>query len=166
MYGVCLCWEQVLTERNKEHQAIQSTYKNRLNKLRETLNTLTSRYALRGGPGRAAHMVLISRGTEADGRPSFALGARRSRLLYVEPNGVVCLVAGAVRCRLAIASLSCTRSLGHLRRRLLFTPGRVHGRAALWGRLGALRGTLMADSRRQVGERASRRVSIENHQSF
>jgi len=35
---------QVLTERNKEHQAIQSTYKNRLNKLRETLNTLMSRY--------------------------------------------------------------------------------------------------------------------------
>mmetsp|Transcript_42001 Transcript_42001/g.121784 ORF Transcript_42001/g.121784 Transcript_42001/m.121784 type:complete len:669 (-) Transcript_42001:51-2057(-) len=35
---------QVLTERNKEHQAIQSTYKNRLNKLRETLNTLMTRY--------------------------------------------------------------------------------------------------------------------------
>jgi len=35
---------QVLTERNKEHTAIQSTYKNRLNKLRETLNTLMSRY--------------------------------------------------------------------------------------------------------------------------
>jgi len=34
----------VLTERNKEHTAIQSTYKNRLNKLRETLNTLMSRY--------------------------------------------------------------------------------------------------------------------------
>lgn len=35
---------QVLTERNKEHQAIQSTYKTRLNKLRETLNTLMTRY--------------------------------------------------------------------------------------------------------------------------
>jgi dynein regulatory complex protein 1 len=35
---------QVLQERNKEHQAIQSSYKNRLNKLRETLNTLMSRY--------------------------------------------------------------------------------------------------------------------------
>merc|ERR1719229_1024482 len=35
---------QVLIERNKEHQQIQSTYKNRLNKLRETLNTLMTRY--------------------------------------------------------------------------------------------------------------------------
>eukprot|EP00746_Dinoflagellata_sp_MGD_P161331 gnl/MRDRNA2_/MRDRNA2_88425_c0_seq1.p1 gnl/MRDRNA2_/MRDRNA2_88425_c0~~gnl/MRDRNA2_/MRDRNA2_88425_c0_seq1.p1 ORF type:complete len:684 (+),score=248.70 gnl/MRDRNA2_/MRDRNA2_88425_c0_seq1:133-2184(+) len=36
---------QVLTERNKEHQAIQSSYKNRLNRLRETLNNLMSRYS-------------------------------------------------------------------------------------------------------------------------
>merc|ERR1719311_658617 len=35
---------QVLTERNKEHSAIQSSYKNRLNRLRETLNNLMSRY--------------------------------------------------------------------------------------------------------------------------
>lgn len=35
---------QVLSERNKEHTAIQSSYKNRLNRLRETLNTLMSRY--------------------------------------------------------------------------------------------------------------------------
>merc|ERR1712137_904279 len=35
---------QVLQERNKEHQAIQSSYKNRLNRLRETLNNLMSRY--------------------------------------------------------------------------------------------------------------------------
>merc|ERR1719482_1992477 len=35
---------QVLTERNKEHQAIQSSYKNRLNRLRESLNNLMSRY--------------------------------------------------------------------------------------------------------------------------
>jgi len=35
---------QVLTERNKEHTAIQSSYKNRLNRLRETLNNLMSRY--------------------------------------------------------------------------------------------------------------------------
>jgi dynein regulatory complex protein 1 len=35
---------QVLTERNKEHQAIQSSYKNRLNKLRETLNNLMTKY--------------------------------------------------------------------------------------------------------------------------
>merc|ERR1740120_335044 len=35
---------QVLYERNKEHLAIQSSYKNRLNRLRETLNTLMSRY--------------------------------------------------------------------------------------------------------------------------
>lgn len=35
---------QVLTERNKEHSAIQSSYKNRLNRLRETLNHLMSRY--------------------------------------------------------------------------------------------------------------------------
>jgi len=35
---------QVLTERYKEHSAIQSQYKNRLNRLRETLNTLMSRY--------------------------------------------------------------------------------------------------------------------------
>merc|ERR1719311_1132940 len=34
----------VLTERNKEHSAIQSSYKNRLNRLRETLNNLMSRY--------------------------------------------------------------------------------------------------------------------------
>eukprot|EP00929_Paragymnodinium_shiwhaense_P118607 TRINITY_DN90518_c0_g1_i1.p1 TRINITY_DN90518_c0_g1~~TRINITY_DN90518_c0_g1_i1.p1 ORF type:complete len:665 (-),score=254.50 TRINITY_DN90518_c0_g1_i1:94-2088(-) len=34
----------VLTERNKEHLAIQSSYKNRLNRLRETLNNLMSRY--------------------------------------------------------------------------------------------------------------------------
>merc|ERR1719399_988635 len=31
-------------ERNKEHAAIQSSYKNRLNRLRETLNNLMSRY--------------------------------------------------------------------------------------------------------------------------
>ena len=36
---------QVLTERYKEHSAIQSQYKNRLNRLRETLNTLMSRSA-------------------------------------------------------------------------------------------------------------------------
>merc|ERR1712048_1190391 len=35
---------QVLSERNKEHTAIQSSYKNRLNKLRETLNNLMTRY--------------------------------------------------------------------------------------------------------------------------
>ncbi|CAE6966204.1 DRC1 [Symbiodinium sp. CCMP2456] len=35
---------QVLSERNKEHTAIQSSYKNRLNRLRETLNTLMGRY--------------------------------------------------------------------------------------------------------------------------
>eukprot|EP00397_Hematodinium_sp_SG-2012_P021688 GEMP01022425.1.p1 GENE.GEMP01022425.1~~GEMP01022425.1.p1 ORF type:complete len:682 (+),score=169.67 GEMP01022425.1:38-2083(+) len=35
---------QVLTERNKEHSAIQSSYKNRLNRLRETLNHLMTRY--------------------------------------------------------------------------------------------------------------------------
>merc|ERR1719321_588098 len=35
---------QVLTERYKEHSAIQSQYKNRLNRLRETLNTLMGRY--------------------------------------------------------------------------------------------------------------------------
>merc|ERR1719482_2292707 len=35
---------QVLTERNKEHSAIQSSYKNRLNRLRESLNNLMSRY--------------------------------------------------------------------------------------------------------------------------
>jgi len=35
---------QVLTERNKEHSAIQSSYKNGLNRLRETLNHLISRY--------------------------------------------------------------------------------------------------------------------------
>jgi len=34
----------VLKERNKEHTAIQSSYKNRLNRLRETLNNLMSRY--------------------------------------------------------------------------------------------------------------------------
>jgi len=34
----------VLTERNKEHTAIQSSYKNRLNRLRENLNNLMSRY--------------------------------------------------------------------------------------------------------------------------
>lgn len=37
---------EVLTERNKEHSAIQSSYKNRLNRLRETLNTLMSRYQM------------------------------------------------------------------------------------------------------------------------
>lgn len=36
---------QVLIERNKEHSAIQSSYKNRLNRLRETLNTLMAKYA-------------------------------------------------------------------------------------------------------------------------
>merc|ERR1719487_2734123 len=36
---------QVLTERNKEHSAIQASYKNRLNRLRETLNNLMSRYS-------------------------------------------------------------------------------------------------------------------------
>mmetsp|Transcript_8300 Transcript_8300/g.21013 ORF Transcript_8300/g.21013 Transcript_8300/m.21013 type:complete len:666 (-) Transcript_8300:22-2019(-) len=35
---------QVLTERNREHVAIESSYKNRLNRLRETLNNLMSRY--------------------------------------------------------------------------------------------------------------------------
>lgn len=35
---------EVLTERNKEHSAIQSSYKNRLNRLRETLNNLMGRY--------------------------------------------------------------------------------------------------------------------------
>merc|ERR1719487_1876408 len=35
---------QVLQERNKEHTAIQSSYKNRLNRLRESLNILMSRY--------------------------------------------------------------------------------------------------------------------------
>merc|ERR1719291_368684 len=35
---------QVLSERNKDHTAIQSSYKNRLNKLRETLTTLMQRY--------------------------------------------------------------------------------------------------------------------------
>eukprot|EP00930_Biecheleria_cincta_P070652 TRINITY_DN58286_c0_g1_i1.p1 TRINITY_DN58286_c0_g1~~TRINITY_DN58286_c0_g1_i1.p1 ORF type:complete len:668 (+),score=205.03 TRINITY_DN58286_c0_g1_i1:101-2104(+) len=35
---------QVLTERNQEHSAIQSSYKNRHNRLRETLNNLMSRY--------------------------------------------------------------------------------------------------------------------------
>merc|ERR1719398_411416 len=39
-YNLC-----VLTERNKEHSAIQSSYKNRLNRLRETLNNLMSRYS-------------------------------------------------------------------------------------------------------------------------
>jgi dynein regulatory complex protein 1 len=34
----------VLQERNKEHTAIQSSYKNRLNRLRESLNNLMSRY--------------------------------------------------------------------------------------------------------------------------
>jgi dynein regulatory complex protein 1 len=35
---------QVLQERNKEHTAIQSSYKNRLNRLRESLNNLMLRY--------------------------------------------------------------------------------------------------------------------------
>mmetsp|Transcript_11515 Transcript_11515/g.26219 ORF Transcript_11515/g.26219 Transcript_11515/m.26219 type:complete len:667 (+) Transcript_11515:113-2113(+) len=35
---------QVLAERNKEHKAIQSSYKNRLSKLRDTLSKLISRY--------------------------------------------------------------------------------------------------------------------------
>merc|ERR1719291_1550471 len=35
---------QVLSERNKEHIAIRSSYKNRLNRLRETLNNLMGRY--------------------------------------------------------------------------------------------------------------------------
>merc|ERR1712113_1365184 len=35
---------QVLAERNKEHMAIRSSYKNKLNRLRETLNNLMSRY--------------------------------------------------------------------------------------------------------------------------
>merc|ERR1719262_1672960 len=35
---------QVLTERYKEHSAIKLQYKNRLQRLRETLNTLMSRY--------------------------------------------------------------------------------------------------------------------------
>merc|ERR1712232_989104 len=34
----------VLIERNTEHHAIQSSYKNRLNRLRETLNNLMTRY--------------------------------------------------------------------------------------------------------------------------
>lgn len=35
---------QVLVERNKEHLVIQSSYKNRLNRLRENLNTLMGKY--------------------------------------------------------------------------------------------------------------------------
>ena len=35
---------QVLTERNKKHSGIQSSYKNRRNRLREALNNLMSRY--------------------------------------------------------------------------------------------------------------------------
>merc|ERR1719158_2666769 len=35
---------QVLLERNKEHTTIQSSYKNRLSRLRETLSNLMSRY--------------------------------------------------------------------------------------------------------------------------
>mmetsp|Transcript_28105 Transcript_28105/g.72718 ORF Transcript_28105/g.72718 Transcript_28105/m.72718 type:complete len:672 (-) Transcript_28105:163-2178(-) len=35
---------EVLRERHKEHQAIQNSYKSRLNKLRETKNTLSARY--------------------------------------------------------------------------------------------------------------------------
>merc|ERR1719440_1970985 len=35
---------QVLQERNKEHTSLQSSYKNRLNRLRESLNNLMSRY--------------------------------------------------------------------------------------------------------------------------
>ena len=35
---------QVLVERNKEHSAIQASYKNRLNRLRETRNNLLARF--------------------------------------------------------------------------------------------------------------------------
>merc|ERR1719498_1076667 len=49
---------QVLTERHKEHSAIQSQYKNRLNRLRETLNTLMSRYHVMDGKCRAENAGL------------------------------------------------------------------------------------------------------------
>merc|ERR1719478_1317099 len=49
---------QVLTERYKEHSAIQSQYKNRLNRLRETLNTLMSRYHKMDGKYRQENIEL------------------------------------------------------------------------------------------------------------
>merc|ERR1719163_1665375 len=49
---------QVLTERYKEHSAIQSQYKNRLNRLRETLNTLMGRYHKSDAKYRADNVEL------------------------------------------------------------------------------------------------------------
>merc|ERR1719321_726373 len=49
---------QVLTERFNEHSAIQSQYKNRLNRLRETLNTLMSRYHKTDGKYRQENIEL------------------------------------------------------------------------------------------------------------
>jgi dynein regulatory complex protein 1 len=49
---------QVLTERYKEHSAIQSQYKNRLNRLRETLNTLMGRYHKMDGKYRQENIEL------------------------------------------------------------------------------------------------------------
>merc|ERR1719375_2512901 len=49
---------QVLTERNKEHATIQSSYKNRLNRLRETLNTLMGRYHKMDGKYRQENIEL------------------------------------------------------------------------------------------------------------
>jgi dynein regulatory complex protein 1 len=49
---------QVLSERNKEHTAIQSSYKNRLNKLRETLNNLVQRYHTLDGKYKIENITL------------------------------------------------------------------------------------------------------------
>merc|ERR1719482_2504181 len=49
---------QVLTERYKEHGAISSQYKNRLNRLRETLNTLMGRYHKMDGKYRQENIEL------------------------------------------------------------------------------------------------------------
>merc|ERR1719482_1467776 len=49
---------QVLTERYKEHLAIQSQYKNRLNRLRETLNMLMGRYHKMDGKYRQENIEL------------------------------------------------------------------------------------------------------------
>jgi dynein regulatory complex protein 1 len=49
---------QVLSERNKEHTAIQSSYKNRLNKLRETLNNLMTRYQTLDGKYKSENINL------------------------------------------------------------------------------------------------------------
>jgi len=49
---------QVLSERNKEHTAIQSSYKNRLNKLRETLNNLMQRYQTLDGKYKSENINL------------------------------------------------------------------------------------------------------------